>query len=84
MADKKQEKIVKRRPGRPRIHPIKDPNLPKLPVGRPRIYPIDGPTLKEINRKRAVQKVVCKNCGKAGIRANVTRHAKICKMKAAE
>ena len=30
----------RRKPGRPRIHPLPDPNVPKRPVGRPRIHPL--------------------------------------------
>jgi RNA polymerase primary sigma factor len=31
---------VKKKRGRPRIHPVPDPNAPKRPRGRPRIHPI--------------------------------------------
>lgn len=34
---------AKRKPGRPRIHPLSDPNVPKRPVGRPRIHPLPDP-----------------------------------------
>ena len=33
----------RRKPGRPRIHPLPDPNAPKRPVGRPRIHPLPDP-----------------------------------------
>jgi hypothetical protein len=33
----------KRKRGRPRIHPLPDPNAPKRPVGRPRIHPKPDP-----------------------------------------
>ena len=32
------EEPVKRRRGRPRVHPPKDPNAPRRPVGRPRKF----------------------------------------------
>jgi len=31
-----EEPVIKRGRGRPRIHPVKDPNAPKKPRGRPR------------------------------------------------
>lgn len=35
--------VEKRPVGRPRIHPLPDPDAPKRPVGRPRIHPLPGP-----------------------------------------
>ncbi len=32
------EEPVKKRRGRPRVHPVKDPNAPKRKVGRPRKF----------------------------------------------
>lgn len=32
------EEPIKRGRGRPRIHPMKDPNAPRRPVGRPKKY----------------------------------------------
>ncbi len=32
------EEPVKRKVGRPRVHPVKDPNAPKRKVGRPRKF----------------------------------------------
>lgn len=34
------EPVEKKRPGRPRIKPLPDPNTPKKKRGRPRIHPI--------------------------------------------
>ena len=31
-----EEPVIKRGRGRPRVHPVKDPTLPRRPVGRPR------------------------------------------------
>ena len=33
-----EEPIIKRGRGRPRVHPMKDPNAPKRKVGRPRKF----------------------------------------------
>ncbi len=33
-----EEPIIKRGRGRPRVHPVKDPNAPKRKVGRPRKF----------------------------------------------
>jgi hypothetical protein len=33
-----EEPIIKRGRGRPRVHPVKDPNAPKRPRGRPRKF----------------------------------------------
>jgi len=33
-----EEPIIKRSRGRPRIHPMKDPDAPRRPVGRPKKY----------------------------------------------
>jgi len=32
------EEPIKRGRGRPRVHPMKDPNAPRRPVGRPKKY----------------------------------------------
>lgn len=32
------EEPVKKRRGRPRVHPLPDPNIPKRPRGRPRKF----------------------------------------------
>lgn len=37
------EQPIKRKPGRPRIHPLPDPNAPKRKPGRPRIHPLPDP-----------------------------------------
>ncbi|GMK57715.1 hypothetical protein CspeluHIS016_0405490 [Cutaneotrichosporon spelunceum] len=37
------EHPIKRKPGRPRIHPLPDPNAPKRKPGRPRIHPLPDP-----------------------------------------
>jgi len=31
-----EEPVIKRSRGRPRVHPVKDPNAPKRKVGRPK------------------------------------------------
>ena len=31
-----EETVIKRGRGRPRLHPVKDPNAPRRPVGRPK------------------------------------------------
>ena len=39
--DETNDKVIeepKRSRGRPRIHPMKDPNAPRRPVGRPKKY----------------------------------------------
>lgn len=46
----REEPAAKRGPGRPRVHPPKDPNEPKRPVGRPRIHPPKD--LNEPKRRR--------------------------------
>jgi hypothetical protein len=33
-----EEPVIKRGRGRPRVHPMKDPNAPRRPVGRPRKF----------------------------------------------
>ena len=33
-----EEPVIKRGRGRPRVHPVKDPTLPKRKVGRPRKF----------------------------------------------
>jgi hypothetical protein len=33
-----EEPVIKRGRGRPRVHPMKDPNAPKRKVGRPRKF----------------------------------------------
>ena len=43
MPDPQKDQIEKRRPGRPRIHPLPDPGVPKRPVGRPRTRPLPDP-----------------------------------------
>jgi len=35
------EQPVKRGRGRPRVHPVKDPNAPKRKVGRPRKFKLN-------------------------------------------
>ena len=42
----------KRKSGRPRIHPQKDPNAPKRPVGRPRIHQPKDPNAPKRGRGR--------------------------------
>ena len=44
--------VVKRPPGRPRIHPLPDPNAPKRPRGRPRIHPLPDPNAPKRPRGR--------------------------------
>ncbi|BEI88239.1 uncharacterized protein CcaverHIS019_0109570 [Cutaneotrichosporon cavernicola] len=36
---------IKRKPGRPRIHPLPDPNVPRRKPGRPRIHPLPDPSV---------------------------------------
>jgi len=36
-----EEPVIKRGRGRPRIHPVKDPTLPKRKVGRPKKFKIN-------------------------------------------
>ena len=36
-----EEPVIKRKVGRPRIHPVKDPTAPKRSRGRPKKYKIN-------------------------------------------
>lgn len=41
-----EQEIHEKRPrGRPRTHPLPDPDMPKRPVGRPRIHPLPDPSI---------------------------------------
>ena len=48
----KPEEKVKRKRGRPRTKPAKDPNAPKRPRGRPRIRPIQKGPKRPVGRPR--------------------------------